>query len=92
MHGDMTGYFEARITSQTANRKWHYRLFCLLDYEAAGKTSPLLTVVDGAAKRYRTTLPDSRYEKVRERGDEYLRRNPRSLATADDIRAAVKPD
>jgi len=45
--------------------------------------------VDGAAKPYRTTLPDSRYAEVRELGDEYLGRNPRSLATVDDIRAAM---
>ncbi len=46
-------------------------------------------MVDGAAKPYRTTLPDSRYAEVRELGDEYLGRNPRSLATVDDIRAAM---
>lgn len=92
MHGDMTGHFEARVTSSTPNGKWHYRLFCLLDYETAGRTSPLLTVIDGAAKPYRTTLSAARYDEVRKRGEEYLRRSPRSLATADDIRAAVKPD
>ena len=89
MHGDMTGYFEARVTSKTPNGKWHYRLFCLLDYDAAGMTSPPLTVIDGAAKPYRTTLPDSRYAEVRELGNEYLGRNPRSLATEDDVRAAM---
>jgi hypothetical protein len=89
MHGDMTGYFEARVTSKTPNGKWHYRLFCLLDYDAAGKTSPLLTVIDGAAKPYRTTLSDGRYGDVRELGDEYLRSNPRSLASEDDVRAAL---
>ena len=90
MHGDMTGYFEARVSSKTPNGKWHYRLFCLLDYDATGKTSPLLIVIDGAAKPYRTTLSDARYAEVRELGDEYLRRNPRSIATAEDIRAAVE--
>jgi hypothetical protein len=89
MHGDMTGYFEARVTSKTTNGKWHYRLFCLLDYDAAGKASPLLTVIDGAAKQYRTTLSDARYAEVRELGDEYLGRSRRSLATEDDVRAAM---
>lgn len=89
MHGTMTGYFEARITSQSPNGKWHYRLFCLLDYTAEGKTTPLLTVIDGAAKPYRTTLSDSRYRAVRMLGDEYLGRNPRSLASVDHIRGAV---
>ena len=88
MHGDMTGYFAARVTSKTPNGKWHYRLFCLLDYDGAGTTLPLLTVIDGAAKPYRTTLSDNRYAEVRALGDEYLRRKPRSLATEDDIRAA----
>lgn len=89
MHGDMTGYFEARVTSKTANGKWHFRLFCLLDYDETGKTSPLLTVIDGAAKLYQTTLPDSRYAEVRELGNEYLARNPRSLATEEDVRSAM---
>lgn len=89
MHAEMTGYFEARVTSKTPNGKWHYRLFCLLDYDGAGMTLPLLTVIDGAAKPYRTTLSDKRYAVVRALGDEYLRRQPRSLATEDDIRAAT---
>lgn len=90
MHGNMTGYFEARVTSKTPHGKWHYRLFCLLDYDAAGKTTPLLTVIDGTAKPYRTTSSDARYTDVRELGDEYRGRNPRSLATEDDIRAAME--
>lgn len=89
MHGDMTGYFEARVTSSTPNGKWHYRLFCLLDDDATGRASPLLTVIDGAAKPYRTTLSERRYAEVRELGEEYLGRNPRSLVTEDDIRAAL---
>ncbi len=69
--------------------EWHYRLFCLLDYDEASKISPLLTVIDGAAKPYQTTLPNSRYAEVRELGNEYLGRNPRSLATKEDVRAAM---
>lgn len=88
MHGDMTGYFEARITSSTPNGKWHYRLFCILDYAAQGKTTPLLVVIDGAAKRYQTTLTSARYGEVRDLGDEYRKHNPRSLATAADVSAA----
>ncbi|MBU9767118.1 hypothetical protein FR943_25210 [Mycobacterium sp. TNTM28] len=89
MHGDMTGYFEARVTSGTPNGKWHYRLFCVLDYTAEGKTVPLLVVIHGAAKRYQTTLPASRYAEVRDLGNEYRKRNPRSLATPEDISAAI---
>lgn len=90
MHGDLTGYFEARVTSRTPNGKSHYRLFCLLDYAAAGKTSPLIAVIDGATKPYRSTLPEMRYVEVRQLGDEYLSRNPRSLATEDNIHSSTR--
>ncbi|GED97200.1 hypothetical protein [Gordonia crocea] len=89
MHGEMTGYFEARITSSTPNGKWHYRLFCILDYAAQEKNTPLLVVIDGAAKRYQTTLTNARYGEVRDLGDEYRKRNPRSFATAEDVSAAL---
>lgn len=89
MHGDMTGYFEARVTSSTPNGKWHYRLFCILDYAAQGKTTPLLVIIDGAAKRYQTTLTTSRYSEVRSLGEEFRKRNPRSLATAEHIRVLL---
>ncbi|MBD0022146.1 MAG: hypothetical protein IDH24_09600 [Gordonia sp.] len=92
MHGDMTGYFEARVTSSTPNGKWHYRLFCVLDYTAQGKAIPLLVVLDGAAKRYQTTLSNARYAEVRDLGDEYRERNPRSFATAEDVSAAFGSD
>lgn len=57
----------------------HYRLFCKLDTEAQG-LGPLLVVLMGADKPFRTTLPDSVYADVRALSEEYLSRNPRSLA------------
>jgi len=77
MKGDMSGWFEVRADGP---KRHHYRLFCLLDYEAEGREKPLLVVVDGRDKPFRTTLADADYDAVRRLGEEYRRRNPRSLA------------
>lgn len=58
----------------------HYRLFCLLDYEAHGVGKPLLVIIDGRDKAFKTTLHPKDYAEVRALGDEYLKRNPRSIA------------
>ncbi len=76
MHGEMAGYFEVRVDGPARH---HYRLFCLLDTEAQG-LGPLLVILTGADKPFRTTLPDSAYKEVRALGEEYRARNPRSLA------------
>ncbi len=41
---------------------------------------PLLVVICGLDKPFRTELSDADYRHVRDLGEEYLRRNPRSLA------------
>jgi hypothetical protein len=76
MHGEMTGWFEVRVDGPQRN---HYRLFCLLDYEAQGYGKPLLVVVDGRYKAFRTTLSDDDYAQIRALGKEYRARNPRSV-------------
>jgi hypothetical protein len=76
MHGEMTGYHEVRVNGPS---RTHYRLFCKLDNNAEGR-GPLLTVLCGASKTFRTEFPQSLYEEVRGLGEEYLSRNPRSLA------------
>lgn len=76
MKRDMSGWFEVRIDGP---KRHHYRLFCLLDYEAKGQEKPLLVVVDGRDKPFRTTLNDADYAEVRSMGEEYLSRNPRSV-------------
>ncbi|WP_448222930.1 hypothetical protein [Gordonia iterans] len=76
MKGDMSGWFEVRIDGP---KRHHYRLFCLLDYEAKGQDKPLLVVVDGRDKPFRTTLSGADYAAVRSMGEEYLKRNPRSI-------------
>lgn len=57
----------------------HYRLFCLLDYEAKGHGKPLLVVVDGRLKAFQITLSDHHSALVRALGQEYRVRNPRSV-------------
>jgi hypothetical protein len=76
MHGDMTGWFEVRCDGPGRH---HYRLFCLLDYDAQGVDKPLLVVVDGRDKPFQTQFKDSDYTAVRALGDEYRCRNPRSV-------------
>lgn len=51
----MTGWFELRVDGP---KRHHYRLFCLLDYDAVGDTDskPLLVVVQGLDKPFRTEL------------------------------------
>lgn len=76
MHGDMAGYHEVRVDGP---RRHHYRLFCLLDTEAEG-LGPLLVVLTGADKPFGTTLGDALYDEVRRLGEQYRRRQPRSLS------------
>ena len=78
MKGDMTGWFEVRVDGP---KRHHYRLYCRLDYEAQnpGMDKPLLVVVAGLDKPFRTELTAADYAAVRTLGDEYLGRNPRSI-------------
>ena|SRR5437879_1727189 len=76
MHGDMTGWFEVR---KDGPKRHHYRLFCLLDYAAQEQDKPLLVIIDGRDKPFRTELESADYAAIRALGDEYLRRNPRSI-------------
>ena len=47
---------------------------------AEDQPKPLLVVICGLGKPFRTELSDADYRHVRDLGEEYLRRNPRSLA------------
>ena len=76
MHGDMTGWFEIRVDGHP-NRS-HYRVFCLLDYDS-GEGMPLLVLVAGRTKPFRTTLRDSDYAAIRALGDRYRALIPRPL-------------
>jgi hypothetical protein len=74
MHGTMTGFHEVRVDFA----RTHYRVFCLLDSAALGR-GPLLVIVDGGTKAYRTMFSPAFYDRVRALGDEYASRNPRSV-------------
>ena len=76
MRGDMGGWFEVRVDGP---QRRHYRLFCLLDLEAVGWTKPLLVVITGLDKPFRTALSARDYARVRALGEEYRSRNPRSV-------------
>lgn len=75
MKGDMTGWFEVRVNGP---QRHHYRLFCRLDYDTAGG-KPLLVVIAGLDKPFRTELGAADYVAVRALGEEYLARQPRSV-------------
>lgn len=77
MKGDMSGWFEVRVDGP---KRYHYRLFCLLDYEASDHDRPLLVVVAGLAKPFKAALSLSDYARVRALGVEYRTRNPRSVS------------
>jgi hypothetical protein len=76
MKGDMAGWFEVRVDGP---QRHHYRLFCKLDYDAKNRSKPLLVVVTGLDKPFRTVLSAADYASVRALGTEYLSRNPRSV-------------
>lgn len=77
MRGEMTGWFEVRVDGPP--RRTHYRLYCILDYEAKGVDTPLLVVVDGRSKPFRTTLTNKDYLAIKTLGTEYRSRQPRSI-------------
>ncbi len=82
MHGDMAGWFEVRVDGPKPSGgkgRHHYRLYCLLDFDAEGRDKPLLVVVTGMDKPFRTTLSAADYAAVRKLGEEYRGRNPRSV-------------
>lgn len=75
MHGEMTGWFEAR----TKHRKRLYRLFCLQDRKAPRLPGPSLVMVTGGDKPTGVAFSKSFYREVRHLGKEYLRCDPRSV-------------
>ena len=71
MHGDMSGWYEVRVNGP---KRRHYRLFCLLDYDHPNEPKPLLVVVTGMSKLFKTKFSDADYAKVRKLGSEYKSR------------------
>lgn len=76
MKGEMSGWFEVRLDGPGRH---HYRLFCVLDYEAKNSNFPLLVIIAGLDKKFRTTFAEADYAEVRILGQEYFSDNPRSI-------------
>ncbi len=76
MHGKMAGWHEIRVAGPG---RIHYRLFCLLDYEALNSDLPLLAVIYGMSKPNGTKFTDDDYARVRRAGERYLSQNPRQI-------------
>lgn len=75
MHGDMSGWFEAR----DKHLKRLYRLFVRLDRAAPGLPHHAIVVIDGDAKRNETAFGDQFYADRRAQWEIYERSNPRSV-------------
>jgi hypothetical protein len=71
MHGEMSGWYEVRVDGP---KRRHYRLFCLLDYVHPHEPKPLLVVVTGLSKLFKTQFDYADYAKVRKLGSEYKSR------------------
>jgi len=76
MSGDMAGIYEVRVDGPP--NRTHHRLLCVLDAKAQGR-GPLLVIIDGASKPFRTEMPTKVYARVRTHRAEYLKRPKRSL-------------
>jgi hypothetical protein len=75
MHDRMAGYHDIRVDGP---QRRHYRLCCKPDTPALGR-GPLLTVLCGGSKPFRTEFPEAIYDHVLDLGHDHLSRNPRSL-------------
>ncbi len=75
MRADMLGFYEIRADFQRV----HYRLICLLDYEAIGSMGPLLVIVAGLSKPIGTAIKPEVYGDVKSSGGLYLSMNPRAI-------------
>jgi hypothetical protein len=74
--GDM--YYEVRMDGP--NRR-HYRLFRVLEHdgERLGLGGPSIVAIVGMEKAFRTTFSERDYDRVRQLGEEYRSRVPRSV-------------
>jgi hypothetical protein len=77
MQGDMRGTFEVRVDGTP--RRTHYRLYCVLDYKAKGFDKPVLAIIDGRLKAFRTVLSANDYAAIKKYVDDYWSINPRRV-------------
>ncbi len=83
MHGKMTGFFEVR--KQGRNRE-QFRLFCVLEdlqdeaeLKRSGLPGPVIAVITGMRKPWRTAFSEADYDHVRHLADSYRRSFPRRI-------------
>ena len=76
MHGQMRGFYEAR--TRGPDRRL-YRLFCILEREAPGLDGPSIIVIGGLSKPNNSAFSGADYAEIRQLGEEYRRRTPRSV-------------
>lgn len=74
----MAGYYEVRVDGRDRR---HHRLFCVLERDGTrvGLGGPSVVVIAGMDKAFRTTFNERDYARVRQLGDEYRSRLPRSV-------------
>jgi hypothetical protein len=83
MHGSMGGWHEIRLTGPSREQ---FRLFCLLENAdddellRRGLTRPVIAVITGMRKPWRTKFSEADYRRVRRLGDEHKSIYPRRIA------------
>jgi hypothetical protein len=84
MHGEMTGYYEIRLTGPGREQ---FRLFCLLEnagddeLRERGLAKLAIAVLDGRRKPWRTKLSAADYRAVKKLGEDHKRQHPRRIAS-----------
>jgi hypothetical protein len=85
MHGKMTGYFEVR---KQGPKREQFRLFCILENPAdqaelvkAGLPGPVIAVLTGMRKPWKTVFSEADYQHIKELGESYREAFPRRLVT-----------
>lgn len=67
MHGEMGGFYEARVRYKAAN----YRLFCVLDRPGGDLGGPSIVVIAGLSKPRRNAARTQDYQRARVLRDEF---------------------
>jgi hypothetical protein len=69
--------YEIRLTGP---KREQFRLFCILDRDSPGLPGPVLAVICGMRKPFRTVFSHQDYAGVREMRAAYLAASPRRIA------------
>ncbi len=79
MRDEMAGFYEVRVNGP---QRKHFRLFCVLERPGTdvGLGGPAIILITGMAKPFRTEFEPTDYRRVWRLGEEYRKRDPRSVA------------